>query len=109
MNFVQVLFSQARDLGLEFRLREHRLVIAPGWRCPPAFIAKVREHRNEIVQQLLEERDRSAVVHLARQIVEGEFQGADANTCNVIAEALRRSTNPLCSAAMRKLSIHKRL
>jgi hypothetical protein len=62
---------------------------------------RLRAHKLEILA-VLELRQRVAAVHTARQIIDGEFNGASASTIQDLIVGLRSIQHPLCRRALER-------
>jgi hypothetical protein len=73
---------------------------------PPGFANVLREHKGELLDWL-ETRganlrpDCLPWLHVARQILAGEFDGADGSTSESLQIGLRSINHPLCLRALR--------
>jgi hypothetical protein len=76
--------------------------------CSPALKDSIRQHKGELLD-LLETRtfhltpDCAAWLHVARQILAGEFVGADRSTVESLTIGLRSIVHPLCQRALERL------
>ena len=101
--------SEAVRRGLRLEPRGNKLVVIPGDRVPPDFADTLRQHKGELLD-LLEARtfnltpDCAAWLHVARQILAGEFEGADSSTVASLTIGLRSILHPLCQRALERLA-----
>ena len=108
MSDLNTILNDARKLGLRLQVEGERIAIAPARLCPPEMLAIIREHKTEIMF-LLEARahnlpaDCAPWLHVARQILEGEFDGADRSTVESLTIGLRGIKHPLCEKALSSL------
>ena len=102
------LYSEAAKRGLRLESRGDKLAVIPANRCPPDFADVLREHKAELLTWL---ETKSANVppdcvpwlHIARQILAGEFDGADRSTVESLRMGLQNIAHPLCTKAFAKL------
>ena len=105
MSDVQAILTRAQRLGLHLQVEGERIAIAPAWLCPPELLATIREHKPEVMS-LLEARAYhlppgcASWLHIARQILAGEFDGADSSTVQSLTIGLRNIGHPLCRRAL---------
>lgn len=108
MSDATAIIERARRLGLRLQLEGERIAVAPARLCPPGFLATLREHK-PAVMALLEAKatnlppDYAPLLHVARQILAGEFDGADNSTVESLAIDLRSIGHPLCQEALSRL------
>ncbi|HEY3862040.1 MAG TPA: hypothetical protein VGO59_09145 [Verrucomicrobiae bacterium] len=76
--------------------------------CPPEIRADLRQHKRELLD-LLEAKaanlppDCALWMHVANQVLAGEFLGADKSTVESLIIGLRGISNPLCQRALARL------
>jgi hypothetical protein len=105
MSDVQAILTRAQRLGLCLQVEGERIAIAPAWLCPPELLATIREHKPEVMS-LLEAQtyhlppDCVPWLYVARQILAGEFDGADNSTVQSLTIGLRGIQHPLCQKAL---------
>ena len=110
MNTTVELCQHAVRLGLRLESRGDKLAVIPAKRCPPEFADTLRQHKREILS-LLEDQaagltpDCAAWLPVARQILAGEFVGADSSTIASLNIGLRSIPHPLCQRAMELLKV----
>ena len=73
--------------------------------CPPELKAAIRAHKPAIMALLATDaarlaREREAWTHVARQVLAGEFDGADGSTITSLAIGLRGVDHPDCRRAL---------
>ena len=108
MSNVQAILTRAQRLGLRLQVEGERIAIAPARLCPPELLATIREHKPEVMS-LLEAQtyhlppDCAPWLHVARQILEGQFDGADNSTIQRLTVGLRGIRHPLCQQALIRL------
>ena len=108
MSDVQTILTRAQKLGLHLQVEGDRIGIAPARLCPPELLATIRQHKPEIVSLLEAESanlppDCAPWLHIARQILAGEFDGADNSTVQSLTIGLRGIRHPLCQQALIRL------
>jgi hypothetical protein len=107
------LWNRAVALGLRLEPRGDRLAVIPGAHCPPDLAEALRRHKAELLT-LLEAKahnlppDCAPWIHIARQILAGEFDGADKSTVESLTIGLRAVNHALCRLALERLKLrHK--
>lgn len=106
------LIHEAARRGLSLRPCGDKLEIRPARLCPPEFAAVLREYKAEILV-VLEGRaagltdDCAPWLHVAKQILAGEFEGADDSTVQSLTIGLRSIHHPLCQKALAQLAHYK--
>ncbi|MEK7677033.1 MAG: hypothetical protein AAB676_14475 [Verrucomicrobiota bacterium] len=104
----EALYIEATRRGLRLEPRGDKLAVLPGDRCPPDFANVLRAHKGELLSWL-EARaaqlppDCAPWLHIARQILAGEFDGADRSTRASLTICLRSIAHPLCRRALDRL------
>jgi hypothetical protein len=100
---------QAAELGLRLEPSGDRLAVIPGRLCPPDFAETLRERKREILD-FLDARaanlptDCGPWLHVARQVLEGQFDGADGSTRQSLEIGLRSVIHPQCRSALERLA-----
>jgi hypothetical protein len=108
MSDPQAILRRARSLGLRLSREGDRIAIAPARLCPGDLLDMVRAHK-QAVMDLLEEQlanltpDCAPWLHVARQVVAGEFKGADRSMIDSLTIGLRRIRHPVCRQALAHL------
>jgi hypothetical protein len=108
MSDAQAILTRARNLGLSLCVEGDRIAIAPARRCPPELLAELREHK-PVVMSLLEAKAASLTpdcvpwLHIARQVLAGEFGEADRSTVESLTIGLRHIRHPVCQRALARL------
>ena len=99
---VTEIFSHAQELGVRIELaRDGCLEISPANRTPGELVAAVRARRYEVKKYLLAQ---ASALHLAKQVLLGEFAGCDVPTRLRAAKILRdHISEPLVRAALAHL------
>ena len=80
--------------------------------CPPELLASLREHKKAVLNLLETEAthltpDCVPWVHVARQILDGEFVGCDGSTRALLVIGLQNIRHPLCQRAVERLRIKR--
>src|SRR5689334_8972588 len=88
MTPLQILNEAARQ-GLRLSRCGDRLTVKPFYRCPAGFLSAVREHKPTLLRILSLPPDERAWLHVCRQVLEGEFNGADGSTAESVTIGLR--------------------
>lgn len=102
------LIHRATGLGLRLEPRGDKLAVIPADRCPPDFADMLRAHKPALLSWLegraarLGE-DEIPWLHVARQILAGEWEGADSSTRESLTIGLRSVAHPLCRQALQRL------
>ena len=103
------LCHEAARRGLRLEPRGDKLAVIPGDRVPPDFADTLRQHKGALLD-LLEAQsshltpDCAAWLYVARQILAGEFEGADSSTVASLTIGLRSILHPLCQRALERLA-----
>jgi hypothetical protein len=106
------LCRRAAALGLRLEPAGDRLAVIPGRLCPPDFAAELRRHKAELLA-LLEANaanlpdDCAPWLHIAKQVLAGEFDGADKPTVESLTIGLRGINHPHCQQALARLPDNK--
>lgn len=106
------IYSEAIKRGLRLESRGDKLAVIPARLCAPDFADLLRQHKGELLHWLggpaarLRE-DEIPWSHVARQVLAGEFVGADRSTVQSLAIGLRSVGHPLCRRALERLTGHK--
>jgi hypothetical protein len=102
------LYHEATKRGLRLEPAGDRLAVIPARLCPPEFADMLRRHKGELLDWL-EARaaglapDSAAWLHVAKQVLAGEFDGCDGSTRASLNIGLRSIQHPLCQRAIEKL------
>ena len=108
------LCRQAKSLGLWLEPAGDKLAVFPKGKCPPEFACVLRQHKAELLHWLggraarLRE-DEIPWLHVARQILAGEFDGADRSTRESLMIGLRSIQHPDCQRALERLNPNNHL
>ncbi len=109
MNQSVELCQRAVRLGLRLEPRGDKLAVIPAKRCPPDFAAELRQHKGELLDFLEGQaaglaQDCAPWLHVARQILAGEFDGADSSTVASLKIGLRSIQHQTCQQALARLT-----
>lgn len=102
------LLREAQKRGLHLEQRGDKLLVTPARLAPPELLDVLREHKQELLD-LLESKtahltpDCAPWLHVARQILSGEFDGADRSMRASLAIGLRSIDHPACRAALARI------
>src|SRR2546425_103862 len=94
-----ILLREASRWGLRVELRGDMLALMPKGRCPAELAELLRSHKREIIN-LLEARgdglkdDEAPWLHIGKQILAGEFDGADSSMRESLTIGLRSIRHP---------------
>jgi hypothetical protein len=106
------LHAEASRRGLHLESRGDKLAVIPANRCPPEFADLLRKHKAELLA-LLEAKAQSLPsdcgpwLHVAKQVLAGEFNRADTCTVESLTIGLRSILHPLCQKALARLPPNK--
>lgn len=104
----EALCQEAARRRLRLRRDGDALVISPKDRLTPDFVDQLRQHKVELLAWL-EARaagltpDCAPWLHVAKQVLAGEWDGADRTTFESLEIGLRSIQHPLCRRALDKL------
>jgi hypothetical protein len=105
------IYLEAARRGLRLDPAGDKLAVTPANLCPTEFADVLRQHKDEILKWL-ETRtaglapDCEPWVHIARQILAGEFDGCDNSTRESLILGLRSITHPLARSSLEKLKFN---
>lgn len=105
------LCHEAARRGLRLEPRGDKLAVIPANRCPPEFADTLRAHKGELLSWLEARLDGLSAdcvpwLHVARQILEGQFDGCDPSTRESLTIGLRSIAHPACRRALERLRTH---
>jgi len=106
------IYREATRRGLRLVTRGDKLEVTPKNRLTPEFEAALREHKTELLA-LLEVSSRdlenyyTAGLHIADQILSGEFDSADSSTVENLFVKLRDFADPQCQRAIARLAFNQ--
>jgi len=108
----QTLINRATELGLRLESRGDKLAVIPAQSCPPDFAAELRQHKGELLNWLEAQAagltpDCALWLHVAKQVLAGEFDGLMDNSVRGSLEiGLRSIAHPVCRRAYNYLQSH---
>lgn len=110
---ITVILNRCRTSGLRLTANGNRIGIRPAKRCPPDLLAEIRAQKVALLEVLKAGAERLGSdelpwVHIARQILEGEFNGADRSTLEALRAGVRSIAHPLCRKATSQLDVDLR-
>ncbi len=103
------ILSKCRRLGLTVWAEGDRIGIAPKGSIPPGLLDEIRAAKPGLLPLLREGAhhqltpDRLPWLHVARQILAGEFDGCDRSMRESLNIGLRGIPHPACRAALAKI------
>jgi len=108
MNHVADLCKHANRLGLKLEPKGDKLAVTPASRCPREFADTLRTHKGELLSWLEAckaglSTDCAPWLHIAKQVLAGEFDGADKSTVESVTIGLRGIAHPKCKLALDRL------
>lgn len=104
----QELHLEATKRGLRLEVRGDKLAVIPAGRCPQDFADRLRAHKPELMAHLEACRaglppDVRPWLHVARQVLAGEFDGGNRGLLESIAIGLHGTPHPDARRALEKL------
>jgi hypothetical protein len=102
------LYRESARRGLRLEPRGDKLAVIPRNRVPRDFAEVLRRHKQELLDWL-ETRNSNLTqdclpwLHIARQVLDGEFDDAGYSTVESLAIGLRGIEHPTCKLALNKL------
>jgi hypothetical protein len=104
----QTLYEEAGRRGLRLWAEGDTLVVVPRSKCPPDFVDTLRQHKSELLDWLKARADglkldEAPWLHLAKQVLLGEWDGCDGSTRDSLVIGLRSIQHPACRAALARL------
>ncbi len=100
------LLAECEQRGLQLEPRGQMLFVAPEENTTPKIVAQLRRHKLEIIASL-EAKQRATWTHVAKQILAGEFDGADNSAVASLTIGLRGVIDPQCQLALARLELEK--
>jgi len=105
------LYIEATRRGLSLEPAGEFLAVRPKGKCPPDFAEVLRQHKRNIMDFLEAQSadlrpDEIPWLNVARQIMDGEFDGANRSTVESLTIGLRSIAHPLCRRAVERLGNH---
>jgi len=108
----QEIYREALRRGLRLEMRGDKLAVIPAKDCQPEFADVLRQHRIEILELLKAACSAEVTpdclpwLHVARQILAGEFQGLrDSSVRKSLEIGLRNIPHQLCRQALQHLTL----
>ena len=83
------LLHEANRHGLRLSVVGDRLGVEPVQRCPASLLPLLREHKPALLRLLSLPPDQHPWLHVCRQVLDGEFHGADGSTVSSLTIGLR--------------------
>ena len=107
MTTIEVI-RRATQLGLTLSSKGPKLVVSPAARVPREFVPILLEHKPAILEWLASgsvafRPDELPWIHVARQVLAGEFEGANDSLRRSIAIGLRSIRHSICRAALARI------
>ena len=105
------ILNRARSLGLQLTIEAGRIAIRPARLCPPELLQAIRREKTALLDLLAEAKnahlppDCVPWLHIARQILAGEFDAGDRSLLDSLLIGVRNRTHPACQAARARLEI----
>lgn len=104
------LYHEAARRGLRLESRGEKLAVIPAKHCPPEFADVLRQHKGELLDWLEASAaglapDCAPWLHVAKQVLAGEFDGADGSTVASLKIGLQKILHPLCRCAADRLQL----
>jgi hypothetical protein len=102
----QILIDECPVWGVKLNRRGEDRLTVTGAKCPPELAELLREHKREILD-LLEAQaagllpDQAPWLHVAKQVLAGEFDMADSSTRESVTIGLRSIKHPVCQEALK--------
>ena len=102
------ILRDAAQLGLMLSVHRNSIKIVPARLCPAEFKERIRKNKADLLL-LLSAREAGVSkeqlpwLHVAGQVLNGEFDGADSYTCESILIGLRNIEHPVCEQAILRL------
>jgi hypothetical protein len=102
------LYAEAARRGLKLETAGDKLAVYPRGHCPPDFADTLRQHKRQLMDWLEAKTHNLAPeslpwLHVARQVLAGEFGEADSSTRESLIIGLRSIAHPLCRRALARL------
>ena len=104
----EVLVQQAIHRGLRIQVAGSNLAVSPKGHCPKEFAEVLRRNKQQLINFLSAtdsglSPDCVPWLHVARQVLCGEFKDADSSTVESVCIGLRGISHPLCQAALKQI------
>lgn len=112
MSDAELILKRARSLGLRLYREGDRLAIRPARLATPDVLAQLSCCKPQVLDLIEAEhhhlpRDCAPWLHVARQVMAGEFEGADASTVQSLVIGLRGIRHELGQRALKRLGCQR--
>lgn len=98
----QKLIVECNQRGITLEPRGHLLNVTPAQATTPELVKQLRRHKPEIIAIL--QSKRNAWLHVAYQVLCGEFDGCDNSTCKKLTAGLLGVRHLRCQDALKYLN-----
>jgi hypothetical protein len=102
----ETICREARRWNLRLEQRGDKVAIIPGSKAPPEFIEFVRANKAEVIAWLEADGlapDQAPWLHVGKEVLLGEFSGADKSTLQSLEIGLRSIRHPTCENALARV------
>jgi hypothetical protein len=104
----QILVEEAPKWGIALSRNKDKLIIHNVSKCPPDFKEQLKEHKPEILDLLKAQRegllrDCAPWLHIAKQVLDGEWDAGDSSTRESLIIGLRGINHQSCRLAWSRL------
>ncbi len=111
MTVAAEIYRRAAELGLRLEAAGDKLAVYPRGQCPPDFADILRQHKGELLDWLEAKTynltpDCAPWLHIAHQVLAGEFDGCDHSTRESLTIGLCSISHPRCRRALAWLQDH---
>ena len=109
MSDAPAILDRCRRAGLHVWREGERISIAPARLCPPDLLETIRNAKPQLLEWLADADahrlapDCAPWLHVARQIVSGEFDGGDRSLLESLLIGVRNIPHPACQSAKARL------
>jgi len=97
------LINQCKQLGIRLEPSGSALQVKGAQKASPELIEELRRHKLEIIATL-ESKRKGSWLHVAWQVLCGEFTGCDSSTRKNLTIGLRSINHPRCREALKVLN-----
>lgn len=102
------ILNRARAAGVHLRREGDRIAIRPARLCPAELVEAIRQHKAALLDHLENAvthlpADCAPWLHVARQVLGGEFDGGDRSTLESVLIGVRGIAHPNCRDAKARL------
>ncbi len=106
----QILLDECPAWGVRIERRGDQLAVIPKGRAPGELLDLLRANKEEILNLLEAKADGLAQdcapwLHVAKQVIAGEFDAADGSTRESLLIGLRSIGHPVCQKAFDRLNL----